>query len=184
MKQREVEEKKNKQARAQAIQTGRLRKTGREILQEGGGTFNEEEEGEDMDIMTLLRQRRAEEEALDKENAELVQKLTAEVAESERAFDKKVAELEALGLSAAEAIARLTISSNPAPNPEDDLTSPRVTHTVMEDDEDNEDNQDDENNEENEDGKNILEGVDTDLFEAEAEGDLPEFSEEDENEDN
>jgi len=162
----------------QAIQTGRLRKTGREILQEGGN-FNEgEDEGEDLDILFFLRQKKAEEEAMDKENAELVQKLTAEVQESERAFDKKVAELEALGLSAAEAIARLTISTDPAPNPDDDPLSPRVTHIIDDDEED------DENNEDNEDNKNVLEGVDTDLFEAEAEGDLPDFSEEDENEDN
>jgi len=57
---KESEEKKNKKARAQAIQTGRLRKTGREILQEGESSFKEElEEGEDLDIVSYLKQKKA-----------------------------------------------------------------------------------------------------------------------------
>jgi len=125
---------------------------------------------------------------MDKENAELVQKLTAEAVESERAFDKKVAELEAQGLSAAEAIAKLSLSEAPIIMPsEEDLLSPRIIHN-KEYHKDNENDQNDENDQnsemegdegEVEDGENVLEGVDTDLFEVEAEqGDLPEFSDE------
>jgi len=186
-KAKEAEDKKNKQARSQAIQSGKLRKTGREILQESD--FKEElEEGEDLDILALLHQKNREEEAMDKENAELVQKLTAEAVESERAFDKKVAELEAQGLSAAEAIAKLSLSEAPIIMPsEEDLLSPRIIHN-KEYHKDNENDQNDENDQnsemegdegEVEDGENVLEGVDTDLFEVEAEqGDLPEFSDE------
>jgi len=183
LKAREVDEKKNKQARAQAIQTGKLRKTGREILQESDNIYKDElEEGEDLDIVSLLRQRAQDEEAMDKENAEIVQKLTAEAAESERAFDRKVAELEALGLSAAEAIAKLTIQEHPSEDPDDIIISPRVNvihHNGDEGDEDDENGEAEDGDEEEGDGEEkVLEGVDTDLFEVEAEEDLPEFSDE------
>jgi len=179
---KEAEDKKKKQARAQLIQTGRMKKTGREILQESESSFKEEmEEGEDMDILAYLQQKKAEEEALDIENAELVQKLSAEAAESERAFDKRVAELESQGFSAAEALAKLSISDTPI------ITVPLQSFISQE--ESNED-QLEEIEEENanhdeestEDGENVLEGVDKDLFEVEAEqeqDDLPEFSDED-----
>jgi len=181
---KEAEDKKNKQARAQAIQTGRMKKTGREILQESESSFKEEmEEGEDMDILAYLQQKKAEEEALDIENAELVQKLSVEAAESERAFDKRVAELESQGFSAAEALAKLTISDTPIITvPIQTSISPQEESNEDQLEEIEEENANQDEKESTDDGENVLEGVDKDLFEVEAEqeqDDLPEFSDED-----
>jgi len=121
LKQKEVEEKKNKKARDQAIQSGRLKKTGREILQEGINSFKEELEEQDLDINSFLKQKKEEEEALDRANAEFVKIISDEVFQSEREFDKQVAELESQGLSVTEAIAKLKKTSPEIDNHDRDV---------------------------------------------------------------
>eukprot|EP01124_Arcella_intermedia_P020201 TRINITY_DN276_c1_g1_i2.p1 TRINITY_DN276_c1_g1~~TRINITY_DN276_c1_g1_i2.p1 ORF type:complete len:448 (+),score=153.14 TRINITY_DN276_c1_g1_i2:48-1346(+) len=166
LKQREAEEKKNKQARDAAIRSGKAKKTGREILQESGNYKDDTEEGEDLDVVQLLKLKKAEEERLDQENAEIVQKISAEVAEAERAFDKEVAALEAQGLSAAEAISKLNLRGKPQQEHNEEAEG--------------EEEGEGEEGEGEEEGENVLEGVDTGLFTGDGEEELPEFSDENE----
>lgn len=74
-----------------------------------------------MDINSFLKQKKEEEEALDRANAEFVKIISDEVFQSEREFDKQVAELESQGLSVTEAIAKLKKTSPEIDNHDRDV---------------------------------------------------------------
>jgi len=158
-----------------------------------------------LDITFLLKQKKEEEEALDRANAELVQKISAEVALSEREFDKQVAELEAQGMSATDAIAKISQTSptsddgdrdldgdrdggkDSVVSPTDDTTSEEnsgeeETTTPLRDNNGEEETtspREKNGEEETRVNNSVLIGVDEGLFTHEAEEELPEFSDDD-----
>jgi len=82
-------EKEAKKDRAAALLLGK--KTGRQLLEESGDSYlTEEGDEEGFDLEDLFKQRRAEEDALDKENAELVIVMQQEMQEAERESEKRV----------------------------------------------------------------------------------------------
>jgi len=81
-----------------AEQTEKLagRKTGRQVFEDSSAKVEDEEGDDDTDIMQFLKDKKAEEERLDKENAELVEQMQKEMAELDKEGEKRVEEEVAL----------------------------------------------------------------------------------------
>jgi len=93
-KQKEEEAQKHAAYRQKALKAGQVRMTGREFLtQEGYKDLDEDVEGEDVDLIALMKAKQKEEEALDEENAriatELNQAVEDELAETARQADSE-----------------------------------------------------------------------------------------------
>jgi len=92
-KQKEEEEKKSAASRQKALKAGQVRMTGREFLtHEGYKETEEEADGEDVDLIALMKAKKQEEEALDEENVRIATELNQAVEEelAETAREKAV----------------------------------------------------------------------------------------------
>lgn len=80
-KAKEKDQKKADEERKQQLKSGKVRMTGREIMESGLSKYAEEEDGDDtdVDIMQLLKEKQKVEVAIDEENAILAAELAKEV---------------------------------------------------------------------------------------------------------